>query len=567
MKKDKRKGEKKMKLGKRLATGVLLFSVPILLTACSGNERPETNENGDTIIRIGRQTAPNPKLPEGDSYSDNAYTRLIQEELGIELESVFEAHGDDYNRQVSLAIASGDLPDVMLVGSRDELQEMVDNDLVEDMTDVFEETASANLKDIYKSFDDIQLEAATFDGRLMAIPSTSYDFGPNMVWMRQDWLDKLGIELDKDGNNAITLDELKDTAKAFKEQDPGNTGKTQGLALAYWLSSGNHGGSAYTGTPIMNAFGAFPKSYIKDEQGKMIYGSNTQGMKESLQFIKELYDEGILDPQFGTRTYEEINAMMINGELGVIPGPWHMPDWGLIQAKQTNPEAIFAPFAIENASGDGKINALSSPGTGQYIVVRKGFKHPEKIIEMINLIDDKVANSTNMEEEFPEIYEYSKLDVDGTVKPFNVIFIKANSEIEDAMLASKAALGEIPMEELSNFSLRDNAEKIKAYMDDPNVDPVVWTRYASRYLAENNVMGLAREKDLLTEITPPRFNKIEANERNGAQLGKLEEETFIKYITGEESLDNFDQYIEKWHSQGGTEVLAEMQAIVDEQAN
>ena len=77
-------------------------------------------------------------------------------------------------------------------------------------------------------------------------------------------------------------------------------------------------------------------------------------------------------------------------------------------------------------------------------------------------------------------------------------------------------------------------------------------------------MGLTREKDLLNEVTPPRFNKVEANEKHGAQLGKLEEETFIKFITGEESLDNFDSYVKKWNKQGGTEVLAEMQSILDE---
>ena len=554
-----------MKLSKKLAVSLTMLAIPMLLVGCGGKDKAKTNEDGDIIIKIGRQTAPNSKIPEGDSYSNNAYTRLIKKELGVELESAFEANGDDYNRQVSLAIASGDLPDVMIVGSRDELQEMVDNDLVEDMTDVFEEHASKNIKEVFESFDNIQLESASFDDRLMAIPSTSYDFGPNMVWMRQDWLDTLGIELDKDKNNAITLDELKSTAKAFKEKDPGKTGKTQGLALAYWLSSGNHGGSAYTGTPIMNAFGAYPKSYIEDKNGKMIYGSNTNEMKEALTYIKGLFDEGLLDPQFGTRTYEDINAMMINGEIGIIPGPWHMPDWGLIQAKQTHPEADFVPFAIENESGDGKINALSTPGTGQYIVVKKGFEHPEKIVEMVNLIDDKVANSKDMEKEFPEIYEYSKLDVDGTVKPFNVIFIKANSEIEDAMLASKGALGEVPMEDISNFTIKDNANKIKAYMDDPKgADPVAWTRYASRYLAENNVMGLTREKDLLNEVTPPRFNKVEANEKHGAQLGKLEEETFIKFITGEESLDNFDSYVKKWNKQGGTDVLAEMQSILDD---
>lgn len=506
----------------------------LIMTGCS-SEEAKTNENGDTVITIGRQTAPNSKLPEGDSYSNNAYTRLIQERLGIELESAFEAHGEDYDRQVSLAIASGELPDTMIVGSRDELEELVNNDLVEDLTEVFEEHADDFLKDIYDSFDGIQLEAATFDDRLMAIPSTSDDFGPNLVWLRQDWLDELGIELDKDGNRSITLDELKETAIAFQENDLANTGKAVGLPLAFWLSSPNHGGTAYTGTAIMNAFGAYPKSYLQDENGQMFYGSNTPEMKEALTLLKDWQDEGFMDPQFGTRTYDDIHAMMVNGETGIAFGPWHMPDWGLVQAKQNDPNAEFVPYALENANGDGGVNAVANRGTGQYIVVRKGFSEPEKIMEMINLIYGEVANSEDIEAEFPEIYDYAKVDVDGTVRPWNVVFLKAYSEIDDAVEASKAAVGETSIEDISNFFIKENAEKIKQYLDSPEeTDPVDWTRYASRYLAVNNVMGGIREQGRLNEVKPPRFDSIKANERNGAQVGKLEEETFIKFITGEE---------------------------------
>ncbi|WP_461203568.1 extracellular solute-binding protein [Enterococcus sp. N342-3-1-2] len=548
---------------RRIATFAALFSSASILAGC-GSEEAKTNEDGDVIITIGRQTAPNSKLPEGDTYGDNAYTRLIKERLGIELESAFEAHGEDYDRQVSLAIASGELPDTMIVGSRDELEELVNNDLVEDLTEVFDEYADDFLKDIYDSFDGIQLEAATFDDRLMAIPSTSDDFGPNLVWMRQDWLDQLGIELDKDGNQAVTLDEIKEVAIAFQENDLGNTGKALGLPLAFWLSSSGHGGTAYTGTAIMNAFGAYPKSYLQDENGQMYYGSNTDEMKQALTLLKEWQDEGFMDPQFGTRTYDDIHAMMVNGESGVIFGPWHMPDWGLVQAKQNDPNAAFVPYAVENANGDGRVNAIANRGTGQYIVVRKGFSEPEKIMEMINLIYGEVAQSEDIEAEFPEIYDYAKIDVDGTVRPWNVVFLKAYSEIDNAVEASNAALGKIDMDDISNFFIKDNAEKIKQTLESPeDTDPVDWTRFASRYLAVNNVMGGVREQGILDEVIPPRFDTIEANERNGAQVGKLEEETFIKFITGEESLNNFDTYVETWNNQGGAAILAEMQEVVD----
>ena len=237
--------------------------------------------------------------------------------------------------------------------SHDEMVELANNDLIADLSDVYKKYASDNIKDIYKSFDNVQIDSAKIDGKIMALPGTANDFGPNMVWFRQDWLDNLGIKLDPDGNHAITLDELESTAKAFKEKDAGGNGKTKGLALANFLTSDSHGSSGYTATAIFNSFGAYPKNYLKGDDGKLVYGSNTEQAKEGLTYVKHLFDEGLLDSQFGTRTYDDINAMMINGELGIIPGPWHISDWALVQAKTANPKATFTPYAIE--SKDGKV--------------------------------------------------------------------------------------------------------------------------------------------------------------------------------------------------------------------
>jgi putative aldouronate transport system substrate-binding protein len=554
-----------MKSWKKKTLFSLLAIAPLVLSACGGEKTEEapTNQDGDIIMTVGQQTAPNSKLPQGDSYSDNAYRRLVKEKLGVELESSFEANGDDYNRQVSLAIASGDIPDMMVVG-RDELEELADNDLIADLTDIYEEHASEYIKEIYQSFDNVQLDAATIDDRLMALPGTANDFGPNLVWVRQDWLDKLNIKLDEDGNQAITLDELEATAKAFQEKDAGGTGKTKGIAFANWLTSDNHGGSGYTATAILNAFNAYPKTYLENEKGELVYGSNTSEMKEGLTHLKNWFDEGVLDSQFGTRTYDDINAMMVNGELGIIPGPWHMPDWALVQARTTNSEAEFTPFAIEDK--DGKVNGVAKPGVGNFVVVRKGFEKPELVVEMIDLLFDEVANSKDIENEFPEIYQYMQQAVDGSVRPVNIEMFKNLSEIDDAVVASDAALGETNIEDIDSFTVRNNANKIKSYLDNPKeADPTDWAVYASRLLAVDNVMNGVRQNGSFNEVHPIAiFEKIKANERNGAQVAKIEEETFIKFVTGEESIDNFDGYVEKWNQQGGQAILDEMSTIIKE---
>lgn len=555
-----------MEKKQKLITGALLFSCVLSLAACGDKEKDSsTDSDGVTTVTLGRQTIQNPKLPSGDTYEDNAYTRLVDEKLNVKLTSAFEANGDDYDRQLSLAIASGDLPDMMVVNSRDEVQELVDNDLIEDLSDVYDEYASDNIKKIYGSYDDLPLEEATFDDKLMAIPGTSLDFGPGIVWLRQDWIEKLGLKLDEDGNKAITLDELEETAKAFKENDPDETGKPVGLALNYWLTSPGYGGSTYVSSAIVHSMGAYPKYYLPDEDGNIYYGSTTDEMKESLAYLKGWYDEGLLDPQFGTRTFDDISAMVINGETGIVPGPWHLPDWNLFQVKESNPDADFIPYAIENANGDGKINSISDKGAGSYIVVRKDFEKPELAMKIVNLIYDDLANSENLETDYPDIYAYSKNAVDGTARPFNVEIGDADAALDDAVAISDAVDGKIAIDDLKTFGMKDTAKTIKSYVDDPaNASSTDWAKYHSTYLAEGKTMAETTNAGLLNEIVPPRFNGIKASEKYGSQLNKLEEETFIKFIIGDESLDKFDDFVSQWKKQGGDKVLEETQEAYDE---
>lgn len=46
-------------------------------------------------------------------------------------------------------------------------------------------------------------------------------------------------------------------------------------------------------------------------------------------------------------------------------------------------------------------------------------------------------------------------------------------------------------------------------------------------------------------------------------LDKLEDEMYLKIITGEEDVDYFDQFVETWNLLGGDVITAEVQAVVD----
>ncbi|KAB8133652.1 extracellular solute-binding protein [Gracilibacillus oryzae] len=542
----------------------ILILLAAFLAACvekDPEETASTTEDGETVITLGRVTAANPKLPEGDTYEDNAYTRLVEKELNVDIRDAFEAEGEDYDRQVALAISSGDLPDMMRVNSLDELKELVENDLVADLTDVYDENASDHIKSIYESYDNRPLNEATFDGRLMAIPATIGGNAPNIVWIRKDWIDKLGIELDSDGDKLITLEELEKTASTFIENDPGGSGNPVGIPFVYWLNAGDYGGSAFAMTSIASVFDAHPRHYYENENGEIIYGSTSEETKKALGVMKEWFDKGIIDPQFGTRTWDDITALLTNGQTGIVTGPWHLPDWGLSAVKDMDKEAKFAAYTLKGEND--KVNVFQENPVGQFIVVRKGYEHPELAVKILNLFYDDLANEKNIESEYPEIAKYNELGVDGSTRPFNIEVYSSTSQLDDFRKVESVVNGEIPMEEIVKPSIKADAQSIIDYIDNPeNAETSSWSKYHSRMFGLGLIDELTKDNKF-NWTTPFYVGTTETMEKKGANLLKLEEEDFIKIITGSESLGYFDTFVENWKSQGGNEILTEIEEEIE----
>lgn len=138
--------------------------------------------------------ANNSNLPEGDTYEDNAYTRYLRKMLNIQNDTVYMDTEERYSELVNILVKDQNLPDIMVVTDREILKELVENDLVEDLTEVFEKCTSSRIKEMYESYGDALLNSGKFNGRLMAVPETVIDHGPNLLWLRKDWMEELGLE-------------------------------------------------------------------------------------------------------------------------------------------------------------------------------------------------------------------------------------------------------------------------------------------------------------------------------------------------------------------------------------
>lgn len=159
--------------------------------------------------------ANNSNLPDGDTYEDNAYTRYLRKMLNIQNDNVYMESEDRYDEFVNILVKDQTLPDVLVLSDRETLKELVDNDLVEDLTEVYEKCTTTRIKEMFESYGSDLLDAGKFDGKLMAIPETVTDHGPRLLWLRKDWIDELGLKEPK------TLDDAFNIIEAFVQNKMG----------------------------------------------------------------------------------------------------------------------------------------------------------------------------------------------------------------------------------------------------------------------------------------------------------------------------------------------------------
>ena len=537
-------------------TGVAVaVSLLLMGTACSSQDTSSdaTGEREAIHVSVGRQTLQNVTFPDGDNYEDNAYVRMTEKELNIDITDEFEANGEDYDRQVSLALSAGDIPDMMKIGSLDTLKELYENDLIADLTQVYEEYASDYLKSLYDSYDGRALANVTLDGKMMALPGTNGDNGPSIAWIRRDWLEQIGLDIDEDQDGCIKIEDLETVAKEFMSKNPANADNVVGIAFAPWLTSGDPDGT-FSMNSIAYALGAFPKTWM-EKDGKVIYGSTTEEMKQALSVVSGWFREGILDPQVGTRTWDDITALLANGQCGIAFGTWHIPGWLLSNVYALNDQATFEPYVVEDANG--MINCKHNDATGGYIVVKKEFSNPELAIQIANLFYDTLVNDTSLLDKYPEVKDYVTNGVDGSSRPFNIEINSYTSLLDDYTEMMKGINNELELEDVSVLETRTNIPAIQRYLEG-DVDADNWSRYHCR-LKGGGLIQSVTENNKFAWVTPIFPKTTTTMETNWANLEKLEEEAFIRIVTGDIDVESgFEQFVTDWNAQGGAQIIKEI---------
>ena len=236
------------------------------------------------------------------------------------------------------------------------------------------------MKEAYESYgDNNPINTVTFDGKIMAIPKTQLSDGQDFLWLRKDWLDNLILE------EPSSLDEVADVLRAFVNDDPDGDGQANTVGLAA-LSTvyGDYPNNTFAIDNIFTALDAYPNIWITDDDGNAVYGSVQPEMKDALQLLADWYAEGLIDKEFTTRTNDDIVALISSGQCGAFIGPWWAPFNPALTSSYADDDAEWINVSAPVGS-DGAINAINTKSYAGFVVVRKGYEHPEIAMKIVNV--------------------------------------------------------------------------------------------------------------------------------------------------------------------------------------
>ena len=511
---------------------------------------PET-----VTVHLGGSQNPNAKLPAGMAYDDNTYLDLLKKDFNIKVVYDWVASSSDYEEKMNLCIGSNNIPELMNVNAT-QYRALLKYDMIQPLDKYFDDYASDALKSYVKSGgEELQKCITNEDGELMAIPAPAITAGGiNEMWIRQDWLDKLGLEAPR------TWDEMVKVAEAFVTQDPDGNGEDDTIGI---LGPGNSdhindiGDNQFGLDPLFCSFQSYPQYWLQDEDGTVKYGSIQPETRTALEKIQKLYTDKLIDPEMLVRS--NCQETLLSGKVGIFFGPW----WSgytfadATLAGEADWRAYFTPL-----SEDGNYYTHMPDPTSKYVVVSKSCKNPEAAFKMISYLvaneqhwtDDGITSSDMSCDDFYPLWNgYDNADE-----------IEVSTETLEKYLA-----GEITMDDV-DFSqhklLKSDMEAVKELKKEPYDDFSLDKWNLDSDLAKTN---LPRLVSLLVGGAPyvndkyiPVYNaysgQTETMQAKWANLKKMEEETFAKIIMGKADISEFDTFVKNWKSQGGDQILKEI---------
>ncbi|MFC5469032.1 extracellular solute-binding protein [Cohnella suwonensis] len=506
-----------MKRIKWLVMLCVLCVLSMIAAACSsGNEKANnTGEPSASVSTATAQASPSASAPVKEEPAvikifmsdmndkvpdkDDPYLKYIEEKTNTDLQIEFLPHAK-YDETLKLKFASGDFPDLYQNWSGPE-PELIEGGKVIALNDLIEQNG-ANLK---KFIPQATWDAVTVQGKIYSIPQPTETAEGQILFIRQDWLDKLNLKA------PTTSDELLNVMKAFRDGDPNGNKKKDEIPFTMREN-------ITWGEPIFGMWGVgsfYSETLYNNE---VILGTVHPNILNGLDFLQTMYKEKLLDSEFLTNNRSVWEQKIKSGLVGIwahapnLAWQWQQDLEANIPDQKPNVLAIPTPRGTGN---EGPVGTRWSP-VGKTFTVTSEAEHPEAIVRLFDWLMSEEGQT------FTEIgIEGQTYKVESGKKTYD------NAHDEELKWLRNLFRVHGFNEELSNARLNDEQASLKI----------------------NTAFQIANEQGFKVETIgmPPietDYNMVSMFNENAAKL-----------ILGQAKADDYRSFIESWKAQGGADLI------------
>ena len=510
---------------RKKALALAAIAAAAALAAGCGNGKKTAGDNGKTTFTYWAML-PGPIATRVDSLGDVEMYKEREKETGVHIEFIHPAQGQE-SEQFNLMIASGDLPDMIEYDWAEYsggAQKAIDDGVIIALNQYMDDKLP-DFKKVLEGNPSYDKGSKTDAGNYYAFPNIntgSYKtFGGPLI--RKDWLDELGLQIPE------TIDDWTNVLTAFKEKKGVETPFTT-MKSYFDYTDGFNG-----------AWNVGQRFYVDD--GKVKFGPMENGYKDYLAQMNKWYAAGLIDRDYGTNKREVIDHKMTNDGAGAtyftIGGAQGVY---LKQMEKKNPDynLVAAPYPVLKKGDVNEFCSYEQDVYQSFLAISTSCKEPEKAAEWMNFWYSD------------EGYKLMNFGVEG--KTYNMVDGKPvytdeilhnpdNLSINEALSLHCRATQAAP-------GLRQAPEYLEQYYQYPQqIDSLkLWSKNTD-----------AVKKHVLPACISPSDRDREEYYALSASVRTYVEEMNLKFITGEEPIENYDKFVENLKDKFNMKKLLQIQ--------
>ena len=500
-------------------------------------------------ITSSRRTDQGTKFAKGDTLDNSPFTRMVKELFGIEWKVAWTwVTADDALQKYNLSMAGGQVPDFLETVPTTIFVQMLQANLLKDITDIYEAEADPTIyKKPLEYGDGLAWSYAQVKGRKYGIPRVALAAQDDKVlWIRQDWLEKLKL------SPPTTLDELANVAREFVKAQLGQgaPGTTVGLNFG---GKDSMWGSWYSSVdPIFGAHGVMPGSWTKEGDGLTLDTLRPQ-VKEPLTLLAQWYKDRLIPEDYFSRDSFDAAKRVQGNQTGLHFSPFFGASFGGLDSVKNDPNARWTFTRIPAGPGGRRGTAWTNPFTPNPFTFRKGVD--DAVAAAVIKQGNWLAELTQNPERRFHGWEGHQYEWEGeAVKPTDIGWNKW-------FFGTIGGAGGGGTDPLREYKM---AKAVEEWTKIPKERRDAWQLYATEDPA--GLAGLGRRaqihivdhmetdgvKNLFTTL--PTATMVS----NQATLQKLEREAYANIITGQKPVASFDEFVAQYRRLGGDKIVQEV---------